>query len=70
MLKIKWIEFCEQYNKWLCSIIGHKFSQFDLLIFKIKNNPLNVERHGFSSITCPRCKCVFDPDNNSQGEVS
>jgi hypothetical protein len=47
-------------KKWICKIIGHKFSPIELIIFEIKNNPVNVARHGYSPITCPRCKKYFD----------
>lgn len=51
-------------KKWICKIIGHKFSSIELIIFEIKNSPVNVARHGYSSITCPRCKEIFDPANS------
>ena len=46
----------------LCRIFGHKVSRVQLAIFEIKNNPVNIERHGYSSITCPRCLKEFNPD--------
>ena len=50
----------------MCKAFGHKISQASWLIFEIKNNPNNVAKHGYSTITveiyaCPRCKRVFDP---------
>jgi len=45
----------------LCKLLGHKFTTLDLIVFEIKNSPINVEKHGYSSITCPRCKQEFNP---------
>lgn len=58
--KIPW------YKTWLCKTIGHKFTPMELVIFQIKNNAVNVARHGYSPITCPRCKEVFDPNPNKE----
>jgi len=49
-------------REWICKIFGHKISQTQLLVFQIKNNPVNVQRHGYSTITCPRCKALFNPE--------
>jgi len=43
----------------ICKIFGHKFTDMELLMFRIKNNPTNIVRRGFSNIQCPRCKVVF-----------
>lgn len=51
----------QRINDRICKIFGHKFNQTQLAIFEIRNNPENVRRHGFTSITCPRCKTLFDP---------
>jgi predicted nucleic-acid-binding Zn-ribbon protein len=48
-------------KKMICKILGHKISNVDLIIFQIKNNPINVKNNGYSTVTCPRCKEVFDP---------
>ncbi len=50
------------YNILLCKILDHKFTNIELILFEVKNNPVNVVRHGRSTLTCPRCKKVFDPD--------
>jgi hypothetical protein len=62
--KIPW------YKTWLCKVIGHKFTQPELAVFEIKNNPVNVAIHGYSPITCPRCKEVFDPSKEANCEKS
>lgn len=49
------------YARLMCKIFGHKFNQVELMIFEIKNNPRNVAKNGYSSLTCPRCKEVFNP---------
>ncbi len=51
-------------KKWICKTIGHKISSIELIIFEIKNSPVNVAIHGYSSITCPRCKEIFDPEGD------
>ena len=45
----------------ICKVFGHKFNEVKRIIFAIKNNPVNVARHGYFSMTCPRCKEVIDP---------
>ncbi len=52
----------------ICHVIGHKISQVEMVLFEIKNNPNNVARHGYSTITCPRCKRVFDPTPENDNE--
>ena len=44
----------------LCKLFGHKISRTEWVIWKIKNNPINVMRHGYSPLTCPRCGCVWN----------
>ncbi len=51
-----------KFKQFLCKIFGHKITQVQLMIFEIKNNPVNVQRRGYFQITCPRCNEKFDPD--------
>jgi len=48
-------------EKTLCDLFGHKISNVQWAMWKIKNNPINVKRHGYSSLTCPRCGYIWNP---------
>jgi len=45
----------------LCKVFGHKISRLELIMFQIKNTPVNISRHGYYKLKCPRCGEVFDP---------
>lgn len=47
----------QRFNNWLCSKIGHSFSDIEIIIFKIKTNEINNDMK--ATIKCNRCKQVF-----------